>query len=1154
MVCPITGSARVHDIMHAESVVETQSEFAPSFDQHHHHHWTEHRSAGAAITTRASTSPTATASQPRLQVQVPMSGGSSGAGTLSHYPPVVHYNPHLPSSYPDRPFASSSPTDSSPSGSPFHPDHRTLARISTTTRPLFLAQHSTPLTPTNLESLSLASPVVTAQPPPAPHAFVDKIVAHPPPPPPMAYVSPHHAHYSFPTVYNPHEVGAHRHQLQGSGYAYYPHPYDYSTDSYRMNPGQTSGVVDESQPSSSYETPPLVLGHFTPTSQVPSGGGGVWSPVESPHYGPGAPGQVGHHSHRPPIQTQLLLANAMPITTDIVSPTHGSMEGSVAASASFVPGMVRQYGNPTTSATAHGSGGYASQATIASSQPLNQGEGITIPVQNQSSSFTPVGVPVSTSTMGPIMGTQTEQQIVKTEQQATHEGEVEGQQYAQVEQNQSVQQQMDGNVPRSSPDGPEVPRSIDPARELVSTDKIDEPPRDERHSTQGETTSAGQKTELNGDSVHNVGAPMGSSSQHAPQPTDKSIDVETRYTDVAVAQPTALVSRDENERFDRNQVDACRDERANVVSRGADNSTEDAFNSQDSTLKAQTANQSGSTHHSSTTDPHDPSSLGHDTRHTLPDAGVAPTAHVNSIHTTGISTHVDIDHSYSVPLQTPATPHHDMQAISSAPFHHPFNNHTSHVSGYSYEPAPTFIPSTSFNPHLPNMSPRPEWRRGSHPEYGTSQSNRGSPLLPRDDIRIQQQHQQHQQHLARSVSPAPAQTLVHRHSLPTSSLSHNLGSMSTRVSPHSSPSLQGGAASSVYYNTSARLVPAAFNGSPPNGSGSSGSSTPPIVPQDSSSSMALYQPVVPGPSAPAHFHVTTPSTFDSSLDQRPPYEPAFSAFHGPSSAPQQAYGVRAGDPVYYPPPGQYPGEVNYPSTTPGPRHFDPLARRTSTSPAPPMIAGLKRTREEEWAADAAEREAQRRRLSSYSQTGQAMHSVHFTYPSSPSLATPEMGVIRVESSQGHGPTLKEMGIRDAVSESLHGGSAYMKRPDGFSRDGPETSYSFISLPGNTIRKRPRRKFEEITRNYVCNWPDCTKAYGTLNHLNAHVTMQKHGPKRTPAEFKELRKIWRKQKREQHQQHQGPSHAVATAVHRASSELPADDDGGDDDDTGSLYGP
>jgi hypothetical protein len=33
--------------------------------------------------------------------------------------------------------------------------------------------------------------------------------------------------------------------------------------------------------------------------------------------------------------------------------------------------------------------------------------------------------------------------------------------------------------------------------------------------------------------------------------------------------------------------------------------------------------------------------------------------------------------------------------------------------------------------------------------------------------------------------------------------------------------------------------------------------------------------------------------------------------------------------------------------------------------------------------------------------------------------------------------------------------------------------------------------------YKCGWNGCEKAYGTLNHLNAHVTMQLHGQKRTP---------------------------------------------------------
>ena len=33
--------------------------------------------------------------------------------------------------------------------------------------------------------------------------------------------------------------------------------------------------------------------------------------------------------------------------------------------------------------------------------------------------------------------------------------------------------------------------------------------------------------------------------------------------------------------------------------------------------------------------------------------------------------------------------------------------------------------------------------------------------------------------------------------------------------------------------------------------------------------------------------------------------------------------------------------------------------------------------------------------------------------------------------------------------------------------------------------------------YKCGHNGCEKAYGTLNHLNAHVTMQAHGVKRTP---------------------------------------------------------
>ncbi|KAI7899686.1 uncharacterized protein BX663DRAFT_440625 [Cokeromyces recurvatus] len=76
----------------------------------------------------------------------------------------------------------------------------------------------------------------------------------------------------------------------------------------------------------------------------------------------------------------------------------------------------------------------------------------------------------------------------------------------------------------------------------------------------------------------------------------------------------------------------------------------------------------------------------------------------------------------------------------------------------------------------------------------------------------------------------------------------------------------------------------------------------------------------------------------------------------------------------------------------------------------------------------------------------------------------------------------------------------------------EKVYSFVAIPGTNQKKRPRRRYDEIERLYHCNWPGCSKAYGTLNHLNAHVSMQKHGPKRHPSEFKEMRKEWRRQKK------------------------------------------
>lgn len=75
------------------------------------------------------------------------------------------------------------------------------------------------------------------------------------------------------------------------------------------------------------------------------------------------------------------------------------------------------------------------------------------------------------------------------------------------------------------------------------------------------------------------------------------------------------------------------------------------------------------------------------------------------------------------------------------------------------------------------------------------------------------------------------------------------------------------------------------------------------------------------------------------------------------------------------------------------------------------------------------------------------------------------------------------------------------------------TYSFVSLPGNAIRKRPRRQYDETEHLYRCSWEGCTQSYGALNHLNAHIAMQRHGKTRTPTEFKELRKQWRNSKKD-----------------------------------------
>lgn len=68
-----------------------------------------------------------------------------------------------------------------------------------------------------------------------------------------------------------------------------------------------------------------------------------------------------------------------------------------------------------------------------------------------------------------------------------------------------------------------------------------------------------------------------------------------------------------------------------------------------------------------------------------------------------------------------------------------------------------------------------------------------------------------------------------------------------------------------------------------------------------------------------------------------------------------------------------------------------------------------------------------------------------------------------------------------------------------------TSQSKHIVPPTT-RKRKRRKYREIKRYYKCQYGDCDKSYGTLNHLNFHIQLQKHGSKRLASEFKDIRNL------------------------------------------------
>ncbi|RKF55082.1 C2H2 finger domain transcription factor CON7 [Erysiphe neolycopersici] len=108
-------------------------------------------------------------------------------------------------------------------------------------------------------------------------------------------------------------------------------------------------------------------------------------------------------------------------------------------------------------------------------------------------------------------------------------------------------------------------------------------------------------------------------------------------------------------------------------------------------------------------------------------------------------------------------------------------------------------------------------------------------------------------------------------------------------------------------------------------------------------------------------------------------------------------------------------------------------------------------------------------------------------------------------------------LQHSINEIPRGYSSVPQRSMQSYHTYPLPVYSFVPIPGAQQHKRPRRRYEEIERMYKCGYNCCEKAYGTLNHLNAHVTMQAHGAKRTPDEFKEIRKKWKARKKEEENQ-------------------------------------
>lgn len=486
---------------------------------------------------------------------------------------------------------------------------------------------------------------------------------------------------------------------------------------------------------------------------------------------------------------------------------------------------------------------------------------------------------------------------------------------------------------------------------------------------------------------------------------------------VAVApllQSTALEFQSRDERFDRTRIDR-------RVNDGAVNSTNGnvGLNGTGTTIKTpkleeeQIAPQQPTILDKGTpaSEPTTPSGLVHN------HSNVIDRSHSLSLHTTDTSSNIA-----------------EMQVIS--------HSREQDSQGYSNHPIYPFT-KPSYNQHVPTISSllRPEWRRNSQPEYGINHQPQGSDGSVSSDARHSYDYED-----------GHALPLAHRNSLPNLPLAADHRSPQEIGSAHHSPS----PAPPGYYVPGERLVPAAFgNASSSHGSGSSASSTPPTIPHDASVNPAQQPHYRYEPTMTSQMTQQSTTLYDSPREQKVHYEPAYPTVFNPGAPGAPSFNPRPQNPMLY---GSYPPQGYG-------HHYD--HRASSSSPAPPMIAGTKRGREEDWADETeASRELQRRR-SSYSQSA-AMIMGGLAYrnaSASPSIQSAEMGVIRVA---GYAPSLKDMGVRDLTGEPQQvrmGIERYAngRRPgEDAIRSGSDTSYSFISLPGNTVRKRPRRKFVSLT--------------------------------------------------------------------------------------------